>query len=125
MKQMKTTIYALLIMTFTASYTHAAVYSSNDIINQQNHQYTKQHVLSMINEVEVKEKLVSLGVNQQDALTRIEAMTPNELSSLNEQLDSAPAGGIVGTIVTVLVVIAVLDVLGVTDVYPFIRPINS
>ena len=54
---------------------------------------------------------------------RIANMTQEELASLNTQMNEMPAGGIVGTIVTVLVVIAVLDVMGITDVYPFIRPI--
>ena len=52
-------------------------------------------------------------------------MTQSELNSLNEQMNNMPAGGIVGAIVTVLAVVALLDLFGVTDVYPFIRPINS
>jgi len=38
-------------------------------------------------------------------------------------MNETPAGGIIGTIVTVMVVVAVLDLMGITDVYPFIRPI--
>ncbi|MBU2181270.1 MAG: PA2779 family protein, partial [Gammaproteobacteria bacterium] len=45
------------------------------------------------------------------------------LNALNTQLNEMPAGGIIGTIVTVLVVVAVLDLMGITDVYPFIRPL--
>ena len=74
---------------------------------------------------EVQQKLIELGVSPDDAKQRIAGMTIAELDALNSQLNEMPAGGIVGTIVTVLVVIAVLDVLGITDVYPFIRPINS
>ena len=50
-------------------------------------------------------------------------MTNAELEAFNSQLNDMPAGGVVGTIVTVLVVVAVLDLMGITDVYPFIRPI--
>ncbi len=73
----------------------------------------------------MQQKLVQLGVSQQDAAQRIANMTDAELAALNSQLHEMPAGGVVGTIVTVLVVVAVLDLMGITDVYPFIRPINS
>jgi hypothetical protein len=52
-------------------------------------------------------------------------MTNSEISQLNSQLNDAPAGGVVGAVLTVLAIIAILDLVGVTDVYPFIRPINS
>ncbi|AGH47062.1 PA2779 family protein [Paraglaciecola psychrophila] len=50
-------------------------------------------------------------------------MTPQEVTELNRQLNQAPGGVIVGTVVTVLVVVAVLELMGITDVCPFIRPI--
>ncbi len=103
----------------------AGLYGSEDVVAQQQHQYSQQQVLALVDNAEVQQKLIELGVNADDAKQRIAAMTTAELDALNNQLNEMPAGGIVGTIVTVLVVIAVLDVLGITDVYPFIRPINS
>ena len=70
----------------------------------------------MMDDSTVQDKLIALGVSTQDALKRLDAMTPHEVSELNRQLNEAPAGGIVGTIVTVLVVVAVLDLMGLTDV---------
>lgn len=103
----------------------AGLYGSDAVVAQQQHQYSQQQVLALVDNAEVQQKLIELGVNADDAKQRIAAMTTAELDALNNQLNEMPAGGIVGTIVTVLVVIAVLDVLGITDVYPFIRPINS
>lgn len=102
----------------------AGVVSSEQVIANQQHHYHKQQVLSFLDTAEVQQKLVQLGVSQQDAAQRIANMTDAELAALNNQLHEMPAGGVVDTIVTVLVVIAVLDLLGVTDVYPFIRPIR-
>jgi hypothetical protein len=79
--------------------------------------------LSFVDSAEVQSKLIELGVNPDDAKQRIAAMTTAELDALNNELNDMPAGGIVGVIVTVLVVVAVLDLMGITDVYPFIRPI--
>jgi len=86
-------------------------------------QYNKHQILSYVDSAAVQQKLVSLGVDPDMAKARISSMTSSELASLNAQMENMPAGGVVGTIVTVLVVIAVLDLLGVTDVYSFINPI--
>lgn len=114
---------ATAMLIFGMGQASAGVYSSEQVIAKQQHQYNKQQVLSFVDTVEVQQKLMQLGVSPDDAKQRIAAMTTTELDALNNELNQMPAGGIVGTIVTVLVVIAVLDVLGITDVYPFIRPI--
>lgn len=101
----------------------AGVYSSDQVIATQQHHYNKQQVLSFVETDEVQAKLTALGVSPADAKLRIASMTNAELEVFNNQLNEMPSGGVVGTIVTVLVVIAVLDLMGITDVYPFIRPI--
>ncbi len=68
---------------------------------------------------------MSLGVDSNDAVARINGMTESEIAKLNQELNQAPAGGVVGAVLTVLAIIAILDLVGVTDVYPFIRPVNS
>ncbi|MBU1437120.1 MAG: PA2779 family protein, partial [Gammaproteobacteria bacterium] len=78
---------------------------------------------SFVGDAAVQNKLIELGVSPADAQMRIANMTQDELNALNTQLNEMPAGGIIGTIVTVLVVVAVLDLMGITDVYPFIRPL--
>jgi hypothetical protein len=82
-------------------------------------------VLAFVDNTQVQHKLIELGVSPADAKLRIASMTDAELDAFNSKLNELPSGGIVGTIVTVLVVVAVLDLMGITDVYPFIRPIGS
>ena len=123
MNKFITASIATAILIFGMGQATAGVYSSEQVIANQQHQYNKQQVLSFVDSAEVQSKLIELGVNPDDAKQRIAAMTTAELDALNNELNDMPAGGIVGTIVTVLVVIAVLDVLGITDVYPFINPI--
>ena len=125
MKKASVVLTACAALMFTCCQVSAGLYGSEDVVAQQQHQYSQQQVLALVDNAEVQQKLIELGVNADDAKQRIAAMTTAELDALNNQLNEMPAGGIVGTIVTVLVVIAVLDVLGITDVYPFIRPINS
>lgn len=123
MKHLKFLTCVALISLALSGASHAGVFTSDQVIQFQQFDYNKQQVLNMIDDATVQHKLIALGVNADDALKRLDAMTPQEVSELNRQLNEAPAGGIVGTIVTVLVVVAVLDLMGITDVYPFIRPL--
>jgi len=116
---------ASLIFVFSIGQATAGVFSSDQVIANQQHQYNKQQVLSFVDSAEVQSKLIELGVSPAEAKQRIANMTNQELDALNNEIDEMPAGGIVGTIVTVLVVVAILDLMGITDVYPFIRPISS
>lgn len=101
----------------------AAVFSSEQVIANQQFSFNKQQVLSYVDSAEVQNKLIELGVSPADAKQRIANMTAEELSALNSQMNEMPAGGIVGVVVTVLVVVVVTDLMGLTDVYPFINPI--
>ena len=111
---------ALLLSLGQAS---AGVLSSDQVVAQQQQHYSQQQVLAFVDSAEVQQRLIELGVSPENAKQRIASMTTAELDALNNQLNDMPAGGIVGTIITVLVVVAVLDLMGITDVYPFIRPI--
>lgn len=109
----------------TTGTVHAEAVTSHNVMQAQSHAYNKQQLIEMVSRADVQEKLVSLGVTQGDAVSRINGMTNSEIAQLNSQLNDAPAGGVVGAVLTVLAIIAILDLVGVTDVYPFIRPINS
>lgn len=126
---MKFTLTAMLTLIVTLcgiNTATAAVVSSNKMMAQQQSLYNKEQLLQLVDSQQVQAKLVSLGVNIDHAKLRIANMTDSELSQFHNELNDLPAGqGIAGTIVTVLLVIAVLDLLGVTDVYPFIRPIRN
>lgn len=118
-------VCSLIVSGLGLSQAMAGSYSSDQVIAQQQFQYNKQQVLSFVSDAAVQQKLIELGVSPADAEQRIANMTHDELNALNSQLNEMPAGGIVGTVVTVLVVVAVLDLMGLTDVYPFINPIRG
>jgi hypothetical protein len=118
-------VCSLIVGSLALSQAMAGSYSSEQVIANQQFQYNKQQVLSFVSDAAVQQKLIELGVSPTDAEQRIANMTHDELNALNSQLNEMPAGGIVGTVVTVLVVVAVLDLMGITDVYPFINPIRG
>ncbi|WP_333970506.1 PA2779 family protein [Alteromonas mediterranea] len=126
MKLLKTILISCFSATVIMSGSvHAEAISSDSVMQTQMAQYNKQQLIDMVNRSDVQSKLVSLGVDSNDAIARINAMTDSEIAQLNDEINQAPAGGIVGAVLTVLAVIAILDLAGVTDVYPFIRPISN
>lgn len=114
---------SFLIMVASMPASFADVIGSEEIMSAEQSQYSRQQILSYVDGAAVQQQLVALGVDSEMAKSRIAGMTDAEISTLNAQMNDMPAGGIVGTVVTVLVVILVLDLLGVTDVYSFINPI--
>lgn len=115
------TTFLILITSMPASL--ADVIGSEEIMAAEQTQYSRQQILSYVDSDAVQQQLVALGVDSEMAKSRIASMTSAEIASLNAQINEMPAGGVLGTVVTVLVVILVLDLLGVTDVYSFINPI--
>ena len=123
MNKFITASIATAILIFGMGQATAGVYSSEQVIANQQFNFNKQQVLSYVDSAEVQNKLIELGVSPADAKQRIANMTAEELNALNSQMNEMPAGGIVGVVVTVLVVVVVTDLMGLTDVYPFINPI--
>lgn len=126
MKLLKSMVVSCFTATvLTAGSVHAEAISSDTVMQTQAAQYNKQQLVAMVNRADVQNKLIGLGVDTNDAVDRINAMTDSEIAQLNDENNQAPAGGIVGAVLTVLAVIAILDLAGVTDVYPFIRPVSN
>ena len=70
----------------------------------------------------IVEQLVIGGVAQDNAAQRVVSMTNDQMAEIYQRIDEQPAGG--NALVTVLLVLVILDVVGVTDIFPFIRPVN-
>lgn len=79
---------------------------------------TQAELESLINREDVRDKLISLGVDPDDAAQRIASLTPSELSQIQENIGELPAGAnalaILGGLLLVLII---LEVLGVTNVF--------
>lgn len=67
---------------------------------------------------DIQQSLISLGVAPQDAQQRVATLTDEELTALEQQLDSLPAGGdLLAVVGVVFVVLIILDLVGVTNVF--------
>ncbi|HRP96106.1 MAG TPA: PA2779 family protein [Rhodocyclaceae bacterium] len=79
---------------------------------------------ALLARADVRAQLERLGVGTDDARERVAALTDEEAALLAQQIENAPAGGIIGAILLVFFVLLVTDILGFTKVYPFTRPIK-
>jgi hypothetical protein len=79
---------------------------------------TQSQLEALFTREDVREQLVSLGVDPNDAANRIASLTPDELAKLQERMDNLPAGAnFLAILGIVLVVLIVLELVGITDVF--------
>jgi hypothetical protein len=92
-------------------------------------QARRAHVLSFLDRDDVVRQFDKLGVSPAEAKARVAAMSDEELLSLADRIDQAPAGGdAIGAIITaavlVFIVLLITDILGFTKVFSFTRAIK-
>lgn len=88
-------------------------------------QADRDRVSSFLAREDVRKELMTQGVNADDAIARVQAMSDAEVAQLAQRVDKAPAGaGVVGVLFTIFLILLVTDILGFTKVYPFTRPIR-
>lgn len=104
---------------------NAAMIGTQEVIAELQHQVDQQQLMAMLDDQQVKDKLVALGVDREQVESRIASLTPAELAQFNQQLDQAPAGaGVVGIIVLFLVIFIITDMLCATNIFSFVKCIN-
>ncbi len=53
-------------------------------------------------------------------------MSDDQVIQIHQRLDEMPAGaGAAGTVLFIFAVLAITDLMGVTDIFPFIRPMEN
>lgn len=100
----------------------AGVISTKDVLHESSPNVT---IDSFLAKQEVQAKLLEFGVSAENVQARIATLTDEEISQINEQINTMPAGGDAGTILGVLVfifiVLLVTDILGFTKVFNFTK----
>lgn len=66
---------------------------------------------------DVRQAMVELGVDPQQAHARVASLSEQELAQLEGQLDTLPAGGALALIGAVFLVLMILEFTGVIDIF--------
>lgn len=78
-----------------------------------------------VQRAELVDALVALGAERDLAVERTAILTDDEVAEVIAGIDDLPAGaGVAEIIGVVVIVLVVFELVGLTDVLPFIRPIN-
>jgi len=113
-----------VLMVVQVPLANAAMIGTVEVLAEQQQQVDRQQLLSMLDDQGVQDKLQAMGVDRSHVEARINSLTNTELAQFNQQLQDAPAGGILGVIVLFLVIFIITDMLCATDIFSFIKCIN-
>ena len=116
------TFSIMMLGFFSSINANAALVSTDQMLEQAQTSVSRDQIISAFEREDVRQVLVSKGVDLDAARARINAMSDQEIAALHSDIDSLPAGAGVGTVlVTVVLVFVILDILGITNVFTFIR----
>lgn len=97
---------------------HAVIVSTEQAIVMTERDAVVERVTAALQRDEVREQLVALGVDPDQAVERVNGLTADELAAIDGQLADLPAGGsLLGVLGILLVVLIILDLVGVTNVF--------
>lgn len=82
-------------------------------------------LLQQLQSQQVQEQLRAFGVSPEAVQARIQRMTDQELQQLGSSIGEWDAGGdALGLVAAIFLVFVITDALGITDVFPFVRPVR-
>ena len=110
------------IQTVQAAMISAEQVAESAVTNEGNQNRTL--IVAALSREDVQAALIARGIDPAQAQDRVAALSDEEASMVASQLDTAPAGGIIGAIVLVFLVLLLTDILGFTKIFPFTRSVR-
>lgn len=120
--------YLLVVMFIfsgmVSTYSQAAMISTERLIHSGNESLSQSELQTALASDELKTQLQEMGVDTEQLEKRIAKLTPEEINQLNAELKDAPAGGVLGVLLTIFIIFIVTDMLCATDIFTFVKCIN-
>ncbi|WP_047550563.1 PA2779 family protein [Methylotenera sp. G11] len=110
------------IQTVQAAMISAGQVAESAVSNEGNQ--NRALIVAALSREDVQAALVARGIDPAQAQDRVAALTDEEAGMVASQLDTAPAGGIIGAILLVFFVLLLTDILGFTKIFPFTRSVR-
>jgi Family of unknown function (DUF6627) len=104
----------------------AAMIGTEAVVDADRVQDAREYLNHFLAREDVKNALISQGINPQEAKIRVDNLTDQEAQFLADKLEQLPAGGNFFVALLVIVFIAFLillatDIAGYTDIFPFVK----
>jgi hypothetical protein len=117
---------AVLVTSLPLGTVQAALVSTEQLLAAGDGAAERARVMAFIERADVREQMVALGVDPDEAAARVQALSDAQVREIAGQLDQLPAGQsaigiIVGAILLIFLVLLLTDLLGLTNVFPFVN----
>ena len=104
----------------------AKMVSTDQVLEQAGPNNDRERVESFLLRQDVQDQLVLLGIDPEEATSRVASLSEEEIQQIAGRLDELPAGEgglgvVVGAILIVFLVLLITDLLGLTDVFSFVN----
>lgn len=120
-----TLLLTLLTIWLPVAPVHAAMIGTEHAISHVETAHNRDRIRNFLQREDVSTMLQERGVDASVALSRVDAMTDQEVQTVADQLDELPAAGdVLGILFAVFVILLVTDILGLTKVFPFTRAVR-
>ncbi len=97
----------------------AELVSTDQLVTTSQTDSRRAELTSLLARSDVRAQMTALGVNVENAQSRINLMTTSELAAVQSRLGTLPAGGgVLGIALTLILIFLLLDIAGVTDIFP-------
>lgn len=114
--------FGMLALSVHLPSAQAAIVGTDIVVNAQQAAADRDRVQTLLSRDDVKQQLLSAGVDPNQVAARIDALSDAEVQQLAAKMDQLPAGGdALGVAVFVFVLLLITDILGFTDIFPFVR----
>jgi len=97
----------------------AGIISTETAIELENREMLIDRISSVLAQEDVRNMLITMGVDPNQASKRVDALTNDELQALHTNLDQMPVGatGVVEVVGIVAIVLIILELLNVTNFF--------
>jgi len=104
----------------------AALITTEQAVDKAAVESARAKVAAVMAREDVRSELRSMGIDPQEAATRVDGLSDTEVQRVAARIDSMPAGqdavgAVVGAVLIIFLVLLITDLLGYTDIFPFIK----
>ncbi|HYZ25725.1 MAG TPA: PA2779 family protein [Geminicoccaceae bacterium] len=116
----------MLVVSMPLGAARAALVSTEQMLEQSSGAADRAQVQAFLSRAEVREQMVALGVDPDEAAARVAALSDAQVREIATQLDHLPAGqsaiaAVIGAAVFIFLVLLITDLLGLTHIFPFVN----
>ena len=117
-------LFAVGVISFSMP-AQAAMVSTAQIVGDAGGQVLDQKTMQQKRDW-IQAELEKGGISPADSALRVSSLSNSQVIQIHQRMDEMPAGaGTAGTILLIFAILAVTDLMGVTDIFPFIRPMEK